>query len=188
MAELDGLICRDEMIIGPLCLENDRDNTKFAAMLKNLKSVRGNWEKLQRELAALSSRRKISQQTRENYTRFPIAALKWTGWARDERKKDIYSKSIHFLVLTSEGQKAIQAIKSSADIRASDLANANEQEKAALVRIGFYQMLGRAGFDLDSVSNQLTQDLRKAERLLRKPSPSIIFSPFQELEPHYLVD
>ncbi|MFA5374519.1 MAG: hypothetical protein WC455_02005 [Dehalococcoidia bacterium] len=185
MAELDGIICRDEMIIGPLCLEDDRNGAKFSAMTKNLKKLRGNWGKMQKELDDLSLKRKISKQTMENYTRFPIAALKWTGWAGDDRRRDIYSRSIPFLVLTDEGYGTVQAIKSSVDVRASNLARASEQEKAAVSRIGFYQMLERAGFELSPVRNQINQDLYQAKRFLGKASTSIIFSPFQELEPVY---
>jgi len=185
MDDLNGLICRDEMIIGPLCLADDKDSTKYSEMLNYLKSIRGDWEKLQKELDAFSERRGISKDTRENYTRFPIAALEWVGWVEKQYKKDIYGKQIRFLALTSEGCETVQKIKSSVDIRESDLARGSEQQKAALVRLGFYQMLDRAGFDLNSANNQLNQDLQTVQGFLGNQVSSIIFSPFQALEPQY---
>ncbi len=36
----------------------------------------------------------------ENYTRFPIASLKWSGWTLSVRSKEYYNKSLVYLALT----------------------------------------------------------------------------------------
>ena len=183
---LSGLICRDELIIGPLCLQDDRNRSKFSSMLKEIQKIRGKWSRLQKKLKNLSEENEISNTTMENYTRFPIAVLKWAGWAKNERRSDIYGKSIPFLVLTDEGKNILKLIQTSRDIRASDLSGLDENTKASSVRVSFYQMLGRAGFDLEPVATQLERDQKKAGNFLGSSSTSTIFSPFQELEPEYL--
>lgn len=186
MDSLDGLLCRDEIIIGPLCLDDDRDSHKFSRMVEEIKSVRGKWVRLEKKLKILSDRRNIAIKTMGNYTRFPIAVLKWTGWASSERRSDIYGRSIPFLILTNEGKKIVKALQSSSDIRAKDLSGLDEETKASLVRLGFYQMLGRAGFELEPVAEQIARDHRHVTKFLGDSGMSLIFSPFQELEPEYV--
>lgn len=47
MNELDGMICRDEMILGPMSV-NDNSPEEFDKMIQYIKSVRGNYKKLQK--------------------------------------------------------------------------------------------------------------------------------------------
>jgi len=184
MAKLGGLLCRDEMILGPLCLEDDRDSQKVTYMIEQIQSLRGNWPKLQGSLASLSASRQISQTTMENYTRFPLAVMKWTGWATSERQRDIYGKPVVFLELTNDGWAAAEAILQSIDIRSSDLTNLDNKSKEAIVRLGFYSMLDRSGFEIDTLNDQISDYQRQLEGEIRLERP-IIFSPFQELDPEY---
>ena len=186
MDRLDGLICRDELIIGPLSLEDDRDNRKFSSMVQEIQSVRGEWKNLRKKINSLSAKRKIDTTTMGNYTRFPIAVLKWSGWVHSERRSDIYGKSIPFLILSDKGKSVLKLIQNSRDIRASDLSGLDEDTKALIVRVCFHQMLGRAGFDLAPVASQFKKDQKRASKFLGSSNASTIFSPFQELEPEYL--
>jgi hypothetical protein len=183
--ELDGLICRDELIVGPLCLGNDKQKSEFLEMIRELRSIRGKKVNLKKKLNLIASQRKITETTMGNYTRFPLAVLKWTGWTISERRDDIYGQSIPFLILTEEGKKALQIVQASLDVRVEDLSGLDEKTKDAVTRIGFYQMLGRAGFDLEPLAKKLAQDHEKAASFLGK-SNSILFSPFQSLEPGYV--
>ena len=47
--ELDGMICRDEMILGPMNV-NDNSPEEFDKMIQYIKSVRGDYKKLQKDL------------------------------------------------------------------------------------------------------------------------------------------
>jgi hypothetical protein len=179
MGALDGLLCRDEMIIGPLCLENDRDRKKVYAMVKTIAGLRGVWSRLSAKLEEISDERKIDINTMANYTRFPIAIMKWSGWADSQRRKDIYGHPMTFLVLTEEGHEALARIESYQDIRAADLESWDDKIKTAFVRIGFYQMLDRAGFDISQVARQLSDDLRIVSSVTTHSE--FLFSPFQEL-------
>ncbi len=183
---LDGLICRDELIIGPLSLDNDRDAKKYSVMLEKIKSIRGNWRKLDSELQMVSTNSNITLTTMGNYTRFPLAVLKWTGWTVSERREDIYHRPIPFLIMTEEGRKVARQIEKSRDIRASDLSGLDENLKKSLVHLGFYQILNRAGFDLSPIADQLSNDEQVAREYLGNSSSPIIFSPFQDLEPEFV--
>ncbi len=186
LSVLDGLLCRDEMIVGPLCLEDDTDPVKFNGMITELKAIRKSWANLEAKVNQVSRDRSISTTTMENYTRFPLAVLKWTGWTTSQRRKDYYGKSIPFLVLTDEGRKVIRRVTGCRDIRAKNIQRADQKTRAAIVRAAFYQMLDRAGFDTSSVQGQLAQDLTQASTFLGALNQPILFSPFQELDPQYV--
>ncbi len=181
--DLSGYICRDELIIGPLCLENDRDETLYSNMLEDIRSARGNAVRLELKLRELSTKRSIAINTMGNYTRFPLAVLKWTGWTTSERKFDVYRRSIPFFVLTADGERVFQQIHSSKDFRARDLSQLPENIQTSLIKLSFFQMLQRAGFDLGQISDQLIEYRHNMSDFLDEPNQSIIFSPFQELNP-----
>lgn len=181
--DLGGLICRDELIIGPLCLENDRDDGLYKSMLEEIQSVRGDVRRLESKLTDLSVKRKIAVNTMGNYTRFPLAVLKWTGWTTSERNSEIYKRSIPFLRMTDLGEKTYQYIVSCKDFRAKDLAQLPENIQAALMKLSFLDMLYRSGFNLDQVSDQLGEYRHILSSFLDNPNQAILFSPFQELDP-----
>jgi len=101
-AVLGGRITRDEMIVGPLSIQDDRDSSSFFAMIAMLKRCRTEPGRMKAEIAALSDIRKISPVTMENYTRFPIAAVQWAGWCEKTSKSA--------LTLTAEGKATIEAL------------------------------------------------------------------------------
>lgn len=185
MAALDTIICRDEMIIGPLCLKSDRSQENFSKMLEQLRTVRGKRKELAKQIAMVSAKRGIKKTTMENYTRFPIAALKWSGWTRNERRKDVYGISIPFLHLTEDGQKTLQLVQTAEDLREADLKNLKEETKAAIVKISFYKMLERSGFDLSPIKTALTKSEKEIPPTFKK-SGILLFSPFQSLSPDYV--
>ncbi len=185
IGELDGLLCRDEMIVGPMCLEDDRDKRKFQAMISELRLLRRGYKHLKEKIEEVSADRGISSRTMENYTRFPLAVMKWTGWTAEERRKDVYGRSIPFLVLTDDGRQVIEKIEAHRDLRASDLKKADEETRSAIARLGFYQMLDRAGFDPGALHDQMELDTEKATTFLGEPTKPLLFSPFQELDPEF---
>lgn len=186
MDELDGMLCRDEMIVGPLCLENDRKQATFEAMISELKSLRQGKYSLEEKKDSISRERGITTNTMGNYTRFPLAVMEWTGWTIKQRRGDYYKKLIPFLVLTSEGRRELQKISLSNDIRGTDLQATDNQTKAAIVRIAFYQMLDRAGFDVSALRHQIINDLAQAGQFLGNTTTPLLFSPFQEVDPEYV--
>ncbi len=185
MSEFDGIICRDEMIVGPLCLKSDQSQKEFSKMLEQLRVVRNRKKGLSKLITIVSRKRKITKTTMGNYTRFPIAALKWTGWTESKRRKDIYRVSIPFLHLTEEGQKTLQMLQTAQDLRYLNFKKLKEKAKQAIIKASFYKMLERAGFDITPISKELTTILKEASPYLQK-NDFFLFSPFQSLPPDYV--
>lgn len=46
LGSLDGLLSRDELIVGPMYLDNDRDNRLFNSMIEEIHNLRGSWQAL----------------------------------------------------------------------------------------------------------------------------------------------
>jgi hypothetical protein len=183
---LDGLLCRDEMIVGPLSLLDDTRSNAVAKMITRLRSYRGrSTSKLDHAVKALSSARGIQINTLANYTRFPLAVLEWSGWTEKVRDKSAYGRFIVFHRLTSAGKQQARAISAAVDVRGDTLTAASKPTRAAAAKLGAVAMLERAGFDGSSLSgsrNEWVRALVKAG-LLSAASDVLLFSPFQELDP-----
>lgn len=184
MLELDDILTRDEMIIGPLCLEDDRDKASFDGMISHLRSIRGNASRLVKAIDEVSARREITPTTMGNYTRLPMAALPWAGWTMKQRLR-VYGKPLVFHVLTEEGKRLARHINDALDLRAVDLTSLSPQVANAFIKLSFYRMLERAGFDVSSLAEELNRDKKESSKhftaLNASEPPLILFSPFQEM-------
>ncbi|WP_010648844.1 hypothetical protein [Oceanobacillus massiliensis] len=178
MKDLDGKINRDEMIIGPLSLNYTDEN--YTDMIKKMHQIRessNNRAALKEELENLSSKLKIQINTLQNYTRFPMAALRYSAWVEDRAEK-IYKGSRSMLCLTKEGEMTVDWLDEIENIYYPDLESKSDSELAILSRIGFFEMLERSDYDIDHIKSQLEED----KKLLYKSSnKEILFSPFQTL-------
>jgi uncharacterized protein YeeX (DUF496 family) len=182
--QLDGYICRDEMILGPMCV-NDTSPTEFAKMIQYIKETRGNYKKLQSDLEHLAKSLRDNKKdgmtvtSVQNCTRFPISVLKYCDWVSDDYK-NLYGKRIKFMRLTEHGRETVEKLKTFRDIRLSDYEKSTPQQKQALIRLGTYQMLGRAHFDLSTVADSIDKDQAECESISKKKE--LLFSPYQTLE------
>ena len=184
---LDGLLTRDELIIGPMCLENDRDEDQFYEMVDQIRILRGNWSHLDSRIKEIANKRGIKRNTMENYTRFPLAVLKWSGWTEDETIKSIYSKALKFKKITEKGNKVLEFLEKCKDIRNIDLEKIQRETKDSIVRVSFYQMLERAGFDTTPAASILAEDNTIITSYTGSENLPILFSPFQEMTSEYLM-
>lgn len=173
MESLDGRISRDEIIAGPMAVEDDRKKLVMEKMTEALRQCRGRSSALDALVARIGEQRGITKTTMENYTRFPIAAIQWAGWA---------VKSGGFFHLTDAGRAELKRIQALLDFRLEDFRALPVEARPLFIRACFYRMLERAGFDLAPVSAQLGADEKELAR--RKiPSPGqVLFSPFQQIE------
>lgn len=183
MVELDGAMCRDEMIVGPLSLRDDTKQSEFKKMIGFLKSLRGNYKRLDKALKIVSKHRKITLNTMHNYTRFPLAVLLWCGWTQKERNSSIYNKSIVFQKLTDLGKVQADELRNGIDLRYTMFKKIKGETKVRLARYCFFSILVRAGFDLSPVKEEMVDFTTSIfPKLFKKSkSPSIFFSPYQEL-------
>lgn len=183
ISALDGILCRDEMIVGSLSLENDQSTEGFNAMVQRVRALRGNYRRLDAALNEVSRTRGITLVTMGNYTRFPLAVLEWSGWTIKERRRNIYGKPYVFHVLTEEGRNQVEWINSALDLRGADLAAFDVEISNALIRYSFYKMLERAGFDISSLADELLKDALICKPVFGERVLPVLFSPFQELAP-----
>ena len=186
LGALDGLLARDELIVGPMCLDDDRDDQLFSNMVKEIQSLRGSWQTLDDKMKAVVNQRGIKRKTMENYVRIPLSMLKRIGWTRVETNEVIYNKPIKFDKLTDKGYGILELIEESKDIRKIDLEKIDKATKDAIIRLSFYQILGRAGFDTNPVESALVEDRILVENYLGSAEQPLLFSPFQELHSDYL--
>ena len=150
MDALDGYLYRDEMILTVLACPNDRDEgyvDTAAAMIRQLRSE--GKESLQKVIKRLKAAVGInSDDVLPNYTRFPIAVMKWTGWADSVSCKKYYNqKSLTYLKLTDKGKKVLDELNKAIDIRYEDLLHYTREEQAAFTIWSNLYQLKKAGFD-----------------------------------------
>ena len=144
MAALENKISRDEMIAGPMSIEDDKDDALFAEMVAAIADYRLTPGTLQSAIKQMEKDRAITKTTMENYTRFPIAALQWAGWAKKDKG---------YLHLTECGLEEVARIKKSTNVRLSDFRKLPAEAQAPFVRHAFYNMLARSGFDVTPVAS-----------------------------------
>ena len=186
LGALDGLLARDELIVGPMRLDNDRDDQLFSNMVKEIQGLRGSWQALDDKMKTVVSQRGIKRLTMENYARIPLSMLKRIGWTTVETNEVIYNKPIKFNKLTDKGYRILKLIEESKDIRKIDLEKIDKATKDAIIRLSFYQILERAGFDTDPIESTLVEDKILVKNYLGSVDQPILFSPFQELHSDYL--
>nr|MBN1228852.1 hypothetical protein [Anaerolineae bacterium] len=179
--DLDGYISRDEMIIGPLSLSDDRNKEKYQEMISTIRGIRGKTEKLQSAINSLENSRRIKYNTMQNYTRFPIAVLKWTKWTVSQKMR-IYERTSGFLKITQKGEETLNQLVNFKDIRSKDLTEFPTDElRAAVARLAFSQMLERANFDVSSNSEIISQDTLLIKSKIPGSALQFQFSPFQDM-------
>jgi hypothetical protein len=178
-AALEGRITRDEIILGPFDIDDDRRAESIGEMIEKLRSLRQDPNSVQEALRAKSTELGIQVNTLHNYTRFPLGVLRWAGWSR--RVRD----SVLFHVLTSEGMELVDRIKNSYDIRARDLTNYQTDEIDSFLQVAVYRMFERAGYSI--ATQELEAHEYRCRNVLRAlgidDTRRILFSPFQEYSP-----
>ena len=178
-AALDGRITRDEIILGPLDIDDDRRVELVAEMVKRLRLLRRNPTAVEEALREKAAQLRIQVNTLHNYTRFPLGILRWAGWTRPERDNGLFD------VLANEGIRMADWIKTLHDVRARDLTDFSTDEIDSFLKVATYRMFERAGYDV------ATQGLEDHERRCRhilttlgiEDTKQILFSPFQEYDP-----
>lgn len=180
MLRMDGKLCRDEMILGPMCAD-DRSEETFSAMIDNLQSIRGNRMALDAAFQTLCGTLHMKESSVRNCTRFPISALRYCGWAEEYQDHMTYSgSSIKFFALTEYGKQRAEELEQVTDLRLSDVIRQSTEVQEALIRQGFYQMMARAGFDIAAYGEQAEQDALLCGSILA--GRPLYFSPYQTID------
>lgn len=176
--QLDGYLYRDEMILGPMSY--DDNSNELAEMINNILLARPDFERLKKMFSDASKALGIQENTMQNYTRFPISVLEYCGWIEKESNNIVYSKTIKLMKLTDKGKQLVQDLDLYHDERITLFLKRKDKLKKAMANLGFYQMLDRSGYDIDSVLG----DLQKYIDELNKAglNEKILFSPYQTIK------
>ncbi len=179
--ELDGYICRDEIIVGPLNID-DTDLRAFSSMIDYIKAMRGDIRKLHGAILELSKRIKIQINTMQNYTRFPMSVLTYCGWFEKVRQNILYPNGRNMVILkmTQYGREKAEWLKRVLDIRTEHFEKMDEAVKPAMIRLGFYTMLQRANFDVTPVYDSIAKDSVALSKHIG--DKELLFSPYQTIK------
>lgn len=151
MNRLSGVICRDEMILTVLACPSDQDPTYIDSAVERIYDLRARGHAaLKQAISDLMEANRIgSKDTLQNYTRFPIATLKWMDWAQSKNLRTVYrGKSVTCLVLTDTGRDLANKLETVVDVRYEALANYSPNTVAAFVVWSNLYQLKKAGFDI----------------------------------------
>ncbi len=175
---LNDRISRDEIILGPMDIGDDRRLKAVSDMNEKISQLRASRVAINRALASKAKELNIQINTLHNYTRFPLGILRWAGWTKPIRAAGLYD------VLTAEGIRLAEELCGYRDIRADDLISFPRKETDAFIQVATYRMLERAGYEsppeLDSLESQCEAILSK---LKIENTKIILFSPSQEWDP-----
>lgn len=179
---LGGKISTDEMIVGPLSMPEDHSTKSVHECATTLLRLRNTRQGARREALKLAESAGTQYNTFKNYTRFPIAVLKWSGWVVAEKAKG--SDGTNYFALSDHGRKTSELLGIATDIRSDQLANANPSERAALAKLGAIMMYERANAGSKQYAKSASTLIEVVRRSgiadVQKP---ILFSPFIQLEP-----
>ena len=167
---LDGRICRDEIILTAMVTKDFYSINEFEEKIKYIQELRNSEENriLEKEKLKLEEKIGIRPFTMENYTRFVISSLVFTGWFEKKKVKE-YGKNNTFLVLTNKGKELVKRLKKIAIINTEGLIKQSIEEQANISKISLLQMLKRANLMVD---NEL-------EELEKFCDQEFLFSPYQ---------
>lgn len=169
-----GEITRDEMMAGPMSIDDDTNAEASNEMINMLLSFRKIPKKLDHFLDDIATSSKITRNpTMTNYTRFPIGVIRGSGWSTTQHGSA--------LVITDEGRAIAERLRNAIDVRLDDFNSLPDAAKPALIRLSFYEMLEHGGFDIKPVKGVINEAERVLSRTGIKLSSGITFSPFQQL-------
>lgn len=183
--KLDGRISRDEIILGPLRLNSDRNMSEVEDAIATIKRLRES-DGVDAAVARFAKDVSIQLNTLRNYTRFPLGILRGAGFTTPMRQ----GRGVED-VLTPKGKAIANRILCSHDIRQADLAGFSSDQITAFVKLAFYSMMETTGFSLADIDCTV-EDLKARclpiiKKLEVKDARSILFSPFQECSPDLLL-
>lgn len=176
--DLGGVVYKHELCLGPMSV-NDEDEDAYQKMIAFIKSIRGDYHRLDDEFKKLAASLGMKPVPVDNCTRLPIAFMKACGFVESIRNKTLYNKSLDCLQITQHGIDVYNSIKNACDIRLDSFKKCTYEEQQALIRLGVYSMLDRSGYDVSPVSEQMDADKVTCWKVLK--GRELLFSPCQTL-------
>lgn len=179
MRDLGGRIYKHELCLGPMSCDESKQGS-YDAMIKKLNALRGDYSRLETAFADLCKSLAMQKSSVDNMTRLPIGLLGGVGWINTGVSDNkLYGKSLKCLEITDLGLSALDDFEKMTEIRLNDFQTLDKKLKPAVIRLGAYSALKRAGFDISPVSEQIRIDQKELRDLVGERD--LLFSPYQTL-------
>lgn len=178
LIDLGGIMYKHELCLGPMSID-DLDEGQYLKMISKIKSIRGKYENLDRSFKELADSLEMKTTPVDNCTRLPIAFMKSCGWIESVNDRTLYNKSMTCIKITQHGIDVYNSIKNMKDIRLDEFESYSEEIQNALIRLGVYSMLSRAGYNLEAVQEQISNDKIICKDVLK--GKDVLFSPCQTI-------
>ena len=180
LQEMDGIMYKHELCYGPMSID-DLDPEQYSGMLAKLRRTRGAYSRYEKAYATLCRELSVKETLPDNSTRLPIGFMKTCGWVTDQRTSSIFPpKSLLCLRLTKHGEEVANEVKRLKDLRLDEFRSYDRNTQRALIRLGVYSMLERAGYDTTPVQEIIKQDTTVCTDILR--GKKLLFSPYQTIK------
>lgn len=185
LQDLGGIMYKHELCLGPMSID-DLDKPQYNRMIAYLKGLRGSYGRYQDAYQSLCDNLGVKPTLPDNSTRLPIAFMKTCGWIESQRTRKLYPpKSLECLCLTQHGADLADSLRNAKDLRLDEYYTYSEHTRKALIRLGVYSMLFRAGYDTSPVQESMKQDQAMCADIL--DGKELLFSPYQTIH-HSIVD
>lgn len=185
LEDLNGVMYKHELCLGPMQID-DLDDKQYAKKIDYLKSLRGSYQRYQEAYDQLCYELGVKKNLPDNSTRLPIAFMKTCRWVEDKRTASLYPpKTLQCIQITEHGRYTAKILHNMKDLRLDEYYKFPDNIQKALIRIGIYSMLFRAGYDITPVKEILNQDKSICANVLE--GKELLFSPYQTLH-HSVVD
>lgn len=180
LQDMDGIMYKHELCYGPMSVD-DLDPEQYADMISRLKSVRGSHDRLCTVYDDLCAELSVQPDLPDNCTRLPIGFMKTCGWVSDRRTSALFPpKSLLCIKLTEHGEEVANEFKTLKDLRLDEFRSYDKSTQQALIRLGVYTMLERAGYDVAPVQETIDQDTALCAEILQ--GKKLLFSPYQTIK------
>lgn len=176
--DLNGIMYKHELCLGPMSI-NDEDEREYRRMIQYIKSLRGDYKRLETAFEDLAASLGMKTTPVDNCTRLPIAFMKSCNWIESVQNKSLYGKSMSCLQITRHGIETYESIKDMYDLRLDQYVNLDAHTQRAMIRLGTYSMLLRAGYDMSGVKETMDADAAQCETVLG--GKALLFSPSQTI-------
>lgn len=179
LSELDGVMYKHELCMGPMSV-NDIALEEFNNMLERLKETRASYTTYQENWVAFCASLNMKPVSVDNQTRFSKGVMTGCGWIEDCSTSKVYPpKKLKCFQLTDKGRQILRSTLELKDLRLDEFNSYSETEQDSLIRLGYYSLLKRAGFDVASVNGQLNEDYANTAHITE--GRELLFSPYQIL-------
>lgn len=181
LEELNEIMYKHELCLGPMSID-DLDAAQFRRMLAYIRGLRGSYSRYVSAYENLCETLNVKPSLPDNSTRLPIAFMKTCNWIESYRTKALYPpKSLECIRLTEHGKEVAKSLHDVKDLRLDEYNTYPDAEKRALIRLGTYSMLLRAGYNVSPVKDIMDEDADTCKDILE--GKQLLFSPYQTL--HY---